>query len=121
MGTFSEVASLEMRVFKGEGTEETLTVSNDAPDLGCLADDPTSRPPLELVQKPIRSKAVYFLVIQDLDSNVLGKTMDVLRQLSAFSLSFLSCTEILGVRDATTGEGCCTLGTQYHPRHHERS
>jgi hypothetical protein len=120
MDTFSEVPSLEMRVFMGESTEETLTIRYDALDLGCLADDPASRPPLELVQQPISSEAVYFQVIQDFDTNLLGKTTDVLRQLSAFPLSFLPCTIILGVRDATTSEGRGTLRPQYHTRHYQR-
>ena len=75
MDVFSLVMSLQVRVLMLERAEETLTVRDDALHLGCLLDDPPSRPSLELVQKPIGGVTVHFLVVQDLYSNVLGKAI----------------------------------------------
>ena len=110
MDTFSLVMSLQMRILLREGAKETLTVRNDALDLRRLLDDPASRPPLELVQKPVGGVAIHFLVVQDLYSNVLGNSMNVLCQRGAFPAGFRSGTKILGVRDAPAGERGSTLG-----------
>ena len=121
MDTFSLVVSFKVRVLMREGAKEALTIRNDAPDLGGLLDDPSSRPPLELVQKPIAGVTVHFLVVQDLDPNVLGNPMNVFCQLTTLPAGFCSGTEVLGVRYASAGEGCSTLGPQDHSSNNQRS
>ncbi len=121
MDTFSLVVSLKVGVLMREGAKEALTIRNDPPDLGGLLDDSAGRPSLELVQKPVAGVTVHFLVVQDLDPNVLGNSTDVLCQLTTFPAGFRSGAEVLGVRYASAGEGRSTLGPQDHSSNNQRS